>query len=68
MNPRDEVSLLRVINFPRRGLGDGAISTLTEIAKANKLGLLETVLQLEELGAPSSLVNKLSDFKNKYLN
>ncbi len=32
-NPGDDVSLLRVINFPRRGLGDTAIRRLDELAR-----------------------------------
>ena len=32
LNPKDEVSLLRVINFPRRGLGDASILAIKNIA------------------------------------
>lgn len=67
LNPKDEVSLLRVINFPRRGLGDRSILAIKEIAEANNLTMLETVLKIEDLGAPQGLRNKLKDFRNKYL-
>ena len=36
-NPDDDVSLLRVINTPKRGIGDKTIDNLTD--KANKLGV-----------------------------
>lgn len=67
LNPRDEISLLRIINFPKRGLGDVAIATIQNLASANNLTLLETILKIEELGAPNSLINKLKDFKHNYI-
>lgn len=67
LNPRDEVSLMRIINFPRRGLGDVALSSLRDIAEANNLTLLDTILKIDELNAPNSLVNKLNDFRKKYI-
>lgn len=67
LNPRDEVSLLRVINFPRRGLGDVAISNIKEIADANNLTMLDAILKIEELGCPNSLVSKLKSFREKYI-
>ncbi|MDD4110849.1 MAG: 3'-5' exonuclease [Clostridia bacterium] len=67
INPRDEVSLLRIINFPKRGIGDSAISAIKEIAEKNGLSLLDTILKIEELGAPNAIINKLSEFKRKYI-
>ena len=42
-NPADNVSLLRIINVPRRGLGDTSIGKLTEYANANGLPLFDVV-------------------------
>jgi DNA helicase-2/ATP-dependent DNA helicase PcrA len=67
LNPRDEVSLMRIINFPKRGLGDAAILAIREIADRNNLTMLDAILKIDELGAPNSLVNKLFDFKQKYI-
>lgn len=41
-NPKDEISLLKIINFPKRGIGESAISKLQEEAGEN--GLLEYLL------------------------
>ena len=42
-NPKDEVSLLRIINTPSRKIGDGAIKQFREIAAKAKLHLPEFV-------------------------
>ena len=42
-NPKDEVSLLRIINTPSRKIGDGAIKQFREIAAKAKLHLAEFV-------------------------
>ena len=48
-NHKDDVSLLRVINTPRRGIGDKTIETLTEEASAKELSLYETISKGKEL-------------------
>lgn len=40
-NPHDEVSVLRVINVPRRNLGDRSLDILKRKAKEEEYGLLE---------------------------
>ena len=40
-NPADELSLLRAVNAPKRGLGPSAISTFSEFARTNSVGLLD---------------------------
>jgi len=42
-NPGDDVSLLRIINFPRRGFGSTAISRLGELASSRGVHLLEAL-------------------------
>lgn len=45
-NPRDEVSLLRIINTPRRGIGTKGIATLRTYAQNQDLAPGEVILQL----------------------
>ncbi len=41
VNPRDEEALRRVINYPRRGLGDSTIEKISEFAGANQRTMYE---------------------------
>lgn len=47
LNPKDDVSLLRIINLPRRGLGAKTISTLTKEANKANLSIVEYIYQIE---------------------
>jgi len=40
-NPSDDLSLLRAVNAPKRGLGTSALGTLAEFARSNSMSLLE---------------------------
>ncbi|MDQ0189982.1 ATP-dependent helicase [Alicyclobacillus cycloheptanicus] len=49
-NPRDEISLLRVINTPKRGLGPGAVRKLLDFAHQEEVTLLEALGRGAEAG------------------
>ncbi len=66
INPKDEVSLLRIINFPKRGVGDSAITALKEIASDNDVSMLEVILDIEKYTNSKVLINKLKDFGDIY--
>jgi len=58
VNASDDLSLLRIINTPRRGLGDIAIGRLQAFAAENAVPLRETLLQAESVpGFTASAVN-----------
>ncbi len=47
-NPADEVSLLRIINCPRRGIGQKTISSLQEYARENDMTLYRAGIKVEK--------------------
>ena len=40
-NPKDDVSFKRVINYPKRGIGDTTVGAMAELARAKRLSLFE---------------------------
>jgi len=40
-NPEDEQALLRIVNFPRRGIGDGTLVRLNQWSQEQGIGLFE---------------------------
>ena len=67
LNPFDEESLLRVINVPRRGIGDAAIAELRSYARSAGVTLFDAVLSADESGMKRATVNKLLAFKSVIL-
>ena len=63
INPADAVSLLRIINEPKRGIGDRTVERLQAHAGARGIGLIEAV---EDAGGVSGLsprvAGKLQEF------
>ncbi len=40
-NPKDDVSFKRVINYPKRGIGDTTVAAIAELARTKNLSLFE---------------------------
>ena len=64
VNPKDEESLKRVINYPARGIGQTTVDKLVVGAKQHGLSLFETMIKAPELGLSlhSGALTKLSNF------
>jgi superfamily I DNA/RNA helicase len=62
-NPRDEVSLLRIVNFPRRGIGDGTILRINQWSMMKGCPLFEAFGRVGEIGeVPAASRNKVLEF------
>ena len=48
-NPKDDVSLLRVINVPKRGIGDKTVGNITAVADAEGISMFEAINSGKEL-------------------
>lgn len=63
-NPADNVRLQRIINTPKRGIGDTMFSYILEIAAVNKMTAFEVCEQADEFAKTSRSAKKLQDFCN----
>ncbi len=58
VNPRDSVSLRRIVNVPLRGIGSGTVEKLEEAAKTDNLTLLE---EIQRSGAGDRYSKKITE-------
>lgn len=71
INPNDEEALVRIINFPARGIGETTMEKLTLAANHYKKSIFEimyNVNKLPELHINSTTKHKLTDFVVMILN
>ena len=63
-NPADEVSLLRVMNYPVRGIGDVTIEHLRRFAAQHSLALFDSLVRLDDvLELTERAKNSLAQFR-----
>ena len=63
VNPNDEVSLLRVINFPKRGIGDRALEEVAAFASLEGISLWAALLRITEISAvPNKAAQAIAAF------
>lgn len=59
-NPKDDIAIKRIINVPRRGIGDTSVERLSEYAYENQMDFFEVARYCKEMGilgpAPSQKV------------
>ncbi len=61
-NPDDEIRLRRILNTPKRGIGDKTVDTASEIAQQVGESLFETVSKAGDYPALSRAAGKLAGF------
>ncbi|MCK4358368.1 MAG: ATP-binding domain-containing protein, partial [Candidatus Cloacimonetes bacterium] len=62
-NPSDNESLLRIINFPKRGIGKSTINRLIDFTTQNNISLFNSLQKGDKInGLSSSFSNKLRTF------
>ncbi|MDO4541042.1 MAG: UvrD-helicase domain-containing protein [Syntrophomonadaceae bacterium] len=63
-NPRDVLALRRVINIPRRGVGDKSLERIESFAAEQGISPLEALARADEIaGLKKSMVQSLQDFQ-----
>lgn len=64
VNPNDDESLRRIINYPTRGIGETTLKKITEAAISENKSLWQiiTTKNLKDIGLNSGSINKLKGF------
>lgn len=64
VNNRDNASLLRIINIPRRGVGQATVEKLLDYAQSHQISLFEAVLNIEGSDLPNGIKSKVQGLSN----
>ena len=62
VNPADEISVKRVLNVPKRGVGDGSVAKLDALAKANGTTFMEAMRHAQEAGLTGPAARGVESF------
>ncbi len=63
VNPLDNESILRIINTPKRGIGDKTVETLINYAKEYDLSIFDGIVDADRLPLSAGAKNKLDQFR-----
>lgn len=65
VNPNDDESLRRIVNFPARGIGDTTMKKITDAAMTQSKSIWEMISQgdLKSIGLNSGTINKINIFR-----
>jgi DNA helicase-2/ATP-dependent DNA helicase PcrA len=62
INPVDEVSVKRVLNVPKRGIGDSTVGRLDVWANAKGIAFIDALRRADEAGVTGRAVKGIADF------
>ena len=67
-NPLDEISLLRIVNFPKRGIGDGTVIRINQWSLEHEIPLFEAFGRVGEIeGITEGIRDKVIGFHDTLL-
>lgn len=64
-NPFDSEAIVRIVNFPKRGIGKTTVERLENYAYQTELSVFDALLDLDELGFTGSTKQKLETFRDQ---
>ncbi|UDY37988.1 DNA helicase PcrA [Dermatobacter hominis] len=64
VNPTDEVSVKRVLNTPKRGVGDQTVGRLDAYARAHEMSFMDALRRWDDAGASSRAARGIESFTN----
>ncbi|WP_394939190.1 UvrD-helicase domain-containing protein [uncultured Ilumatobacter sp.] len=62
VNPADEVSLKRILNVPKRGIGDTSVAKLDAFAAAEGIGFADALRRCDEAGVSGPALRGIGKF------
>lgn len=63
-NPDDDISLTRIINVPKRGIGATSIDKIANYATAQDLSIFQALQEVEQIGLSAKITNSLREFRD----
>ncbi len=63
-NPDDDISLTRIINVPKRGVGATSVDRIQAYATEHGISMFRAIEEIEEIGVSARVINALTDFRN----
>ncbi|MBD8069644.1 DNA helicase PcrA [Bacillus sp. PS06] len=64
-NPDDDISLARIVNVPKRGVGATSVDKLANYAITTDLSLFDALADIDLLGLSGKVTNTLREFRNQ---
>ncbi|EIT84133.1 ATP-dependent DNA helicase PcrA [Fictibacillus macauensis ZFHKF-1] len=61
-NPNDDISMTRIINVPKRGIGASTVDKILQYGADNDLSMFQALQEVEQIGLAARFVNVLREF------
>ena len=61
-NPKDDISFQRVVNYPKRGLGDKSVADIAQLATQDNISFYDVALNVDNYPMLTSRAKKLKEF------
>ncbi|WP_335869612.1 DNA helicase PcrA [Bacillus sp. 2205SS5-2] len=62
-NPDDDISLQRIINVPKRGIGSGSIDKIARYAQTNDLSMFQALAEADFIGLSPKITSGVLQFR-----
>ncbi|PLT33305.1 DNA helicase PcrA [Bacillus sp. V5-8f] len=63
-NPDDDISLRRVINVPKRGVGSTSLDKIADYALMNDLSMFQALQEIEQVGLSPKILKAVREFRD----
>ncbi|MGA9287646.1 MAG: DNA helicase PcrA [Anaerobacillus sp.] len=67
-NPDDDISLLRIVNVPKRGVGASTMDKVAQYAANQDISIFTTLQEIEQVGLSARFTKSLRTFGNQMAN